>query len=215
MEETHRRTAEEARARIVRAERAPSWFREALLAIPVAERDAWLDAALGLAGIPDDGPELPRGCVPYLPCPVADLLHVVDRTPIGASDVVVDVGSGAGRAATAIHLLTGATVVGVDIQTGMVDASRALARRLGLTGVSFTLGDAAALAASVDAATVFFLYCPFGGDRLAELLARLEPLARVRPIRVACVDLPLPPRDWLEPDGAPPGSVRIHRSAPR
>jgi SAM-dependent methyltransferase len=215
VEEALWRSADGARERIARGARPPAWFRDALLAIPAADRDAWLDATLGLAEIPDDGPELPRGCVPYLPCPVADLLRVVERTPIGAADVVVDVGSGVGRAAAAIHLLTGAPVVGLELQTRMVDASRALAARLGLAGISFELGDAAALAGSVDAATVFFLYCPFGGERLAELLARLEPVARVRPIRVACVDLPLPPCGWLEPDEAPPDGVQVHRSAPR
>lgn len=200
------------REQLERGEHEPSRFRDALLATPAVDRDAWLDVALGLGEVHDDGPELPRGGVPYLPCPVADLLHVVDRTPVRARDVFVDVGAGVGRAAALVHLLTGAAVVGVDIQTRMVAAARALSARLHLSDLRWIEGDAAELAGAVEAATVFFLYCPFGGERLARLLADLESLARTREIRLACVDLPLPPCPWLALEDAPRPGVEIHRS---
>ena len=60
--------------------------------------------------------------------------------------------------------------------------------------------------------SVFFLYCPFSGARLAEVLAALELLARTRPIRVCCVDLPLPPCAWLTPAAPPDGDLVIYRS---
>jgi len=40
--------------------------------------------------------------------------------------------------------------------------------------------------------SVFFLYRPFGGERLARVLGDLEHIARTRELRVCCIDLPLP-----------------------
>src|SRR5689334_22751801 len=90
----------------------PAAFRAALLDVPFLERDAWVDRVLGLNGPPEDGPELPNGCVPYLPCAVDVLLQAVKLAAIGPTDVFVDVGSGVGRAAAVVSLLTGARVIG-------------------------------------------------------------------------------------------------------
>jgi hypothetical protein len=59
---------------------------------------------------------------------------------------------------------------------------------------------------------VFFLYCPFSGARLDKLLTCLEPIAHTRPIRICCVDLPLPPRDWLTLASSPSPALAIYRA---
>lgn len=188
-------------------------LRSELSRIPPLQRDAWIDLALGLSELPDeDGPELPRGCVPYLPSSVDDLLRIVDHVPVRASDVFVDIGSGGGRAITFVHLLTGASAIGLEIQPRWVLASRALASRLRISRVSTIEGDAAMDAGCVAIGTIFFLYCPFSGDRLAKVLDLLEPIARTRTIHVCSVDLPLPPRHWLTLDASPRTGLDIHRS---
>jgi SAM-dependent methyltransferase len=185
----------------------PPLFRAALTRLPPAARDAWVDRVLGLGPPPADGAELPTGCVPYLPCPVDALVRLVERAPVRASDLFVDVGSGVGRAAAVVHLLSGAQVVGVEVQPALVAASRALTARLGLRRISFVQGDAGEPTDAWADASVFLLYCPFSGARLVKLLANLEPVARTRPIRVCCVDLPLPPCSWLEQ--TPPASLDL------
>jgi len=50
-------------------------IRQALTQVPPSDRDAWLDRVLELHEIPDDSPDLPRGCVPYLPCPSIPCSH--------------------------------------------------------------------------------------------------------------------------------------------
>jgi hypothetical protein len=179
----------------------PATFRAALVAVPPTSRDAWLDLAFGLDDPPADGPALPRNCVPYLPCPVGALLQMIERAPVRASDVFVDVGSGPGRAALLVHLLTGASAIGIEIQPALVAAGRELARRM------CTL-----VASSITSGSVFFLYCPFSGERLSRWLDELEPIATARRITIGTVDLPLPPRPWLAVD---PGadSLAIYRSA--
>jgi SAM-dependent methyltransferase len=188
-------------------------LRAALLEVPPAQRDAWVDRLLGLGEWPDDGPELPRGCVPYMPCAVDRLLQVIDRVPVRASDVFVDVGAGVGRAGALVHLLTGAAVIGLEVQPHLVREARALAARLSVERLVFVEGDALALTGYIAIGTVFFFYCPFSGDRLARVLRELEWIARTRAIRVCCVDTPLPPCDWLLPQGSSDDDVAIYHSA--
>jgi SAM-dependent methyltransferase len=197
VEKRFRGSAENARDRIVSGLHDPSSFRAALVDVPATERDAWLDLVLGLDELPDDGPALPPGGVPYLPSSVDVLLRAIDASGLRASDVFVDVGSGPGRAAACVHLLTGATAIGLEIQPALVRAARDLTSRLHLSRVSLLEGDAATLAGAMTSGSVFFLYCPFSGDRLATLLDHLEPLARTKALRLCCVNLPLPPRAWL------------------
>lgn len=187
-------------------------LRATLGAVAPLDRDAWLDLALGLGPPPDDGPELARDGVPYLPCPVDAVVRAIDDAAIGPADVLVDVGAGVGRAAALVNLLSGARVVGVEVQPALVAAARALAARLRLARVAFIEGDAAELPEPARAGSVFFLYCPFGGERLTRLLGHLEAIARARDVRVCCVDLPLPPRPWLAPTLAAPRDLQIYRS---
>jgi hypothetical protein len=171
-----------------------------------------VDAVLGLDELPDDGPDLPRECVPYLPCPVDALLRTVDKASVGPSDVFVDVGSGVGRAAATVHLLTGAAAIGLEIQRNLVCASRDLAARLPGCRMATIEGDASTTAGFVTVGTVFFLYCPFSGRRLLRLLAALEPIARTRPLRICCVDVPLPTLPWLVADPQCDGDLGIYRT---
>jgi hypothetical protein len=212
MDEDQRENAEQVRSLIERGQHDPPTFRAALLSVPPTERDAWLDVVLGLGEIPDDGPELPRGCVPYLPCPVDALLRMVEQASVRASDVFVDVGSGLARAAVLVHLLTGAAAIGLEVQPALVHAAGDLATRLLLSRVSSVEGDAVKLARFITVGSVFFLYCPFSGDRLAMVLADLELIARTRMIRVCCVDLPLPPCPWLTLEPQLSGDLAIYRS---
>lgn len=176
--------------------------------MPKLERDAWFDAVLGLdavGGVLEDGPELPRGCVPYLPSPVDALIRCVDAAAIRASDVVVDVGAGLGRAAAFLRLSSGASVVGVEIQRALLREARGMVQRVGLSRVTFLEGDGVAAIGEVGearAGTVFFLYCPFSGERLERLLDGIEGAAREgaatsREIRVCALDVVLPARRWL------------------
>lgn len=210
MDECHERSADDFRRRIEIGAHDRLAFRAALLAVPRDTRDAWLDRVLDIGAHPDDGPELPRGCVPYLPCGVDALLDVIDGAEIGPTDVFVDVGSGIGRAMALVHLLTGAAGIGIEIQSELVRRARDVSRLVS-PSISNVHGDATELAGYMMIGSVFFLYCPFSGERLSKVLADLEAIARTRPIRVCCVDLPLPACEWLAPQH---GSATIYRSAP-
>jgi SAM-dependent methyltransferase len=212
MEARHLRSAEAARRSIEAGLHDPSAFRAALLAVPADERDTWADLVLGLEDLPPDGPALPAGGVPYLPCSVEVLLQMVDEARVESKDVFVDVGAGPGRAMALVHLLTGAGAIGLEIQPELVRTAHDLMARLGLSRVRCIEGDAATVAASIVVGSVFFFNCPFSGARLAKVLDDLEPLARTRPLRLGCVHLPLPPRPWLTRAPGRGRELEIYRS---
>lgn len=199
---------------IVQGALGPAGFRRALARVAPEARDAWLDRLLGLEELPADGPALPAGCVPYLPCSVEVVTRALELARVGAGDVFVDVGSGIGRTTILAHLWTGAAAVGIEIQPALVRTARAIAGGLGLERVTTLEGDATERVRELEHGTVLFLYCPFGADRVARTLDAIEPLALTRPLRLCAVDLPLPPRPWLtaEPTSVP--GLTIHRSTP-
>jgi SAM-dependent methyltransferase len=212
VDQTHRDSAERMRGLLSSTEATPALFRAVLTTVPPTARDAWVDLVFGLDELPDDGPELPRGCAPYLPCSVDALLRLVEHAEVQASDVFVDVGSGVGRAALLVHLLTGAAAIGVEIQPALVRASRDLSARLQVSRFSPVEGDAARLTGLITIGSIFFLYCPFSGERLEQLLDDLEAIARTRPIRICCVDLPLLARPWLTLASPPFVDLAVYRS---
>jgi SAM-dependent methyltransferase len=190
-------------------------FQEDLLRVAPRRRDAWVDEVLGVGDLPDDGGDLPRGCVPYLPSPVDAILRVVEGAAITAADVFVDVGSGLGRATMLVHLLTGAAAVGLEVQAALAAQAKKNAAALRLERVWTLHGDAADLVRRMAFGSVFFFYSPFGGERLMRVMDDLRPLAQVRPIRVCFVDMPPPELPWMTRDPLAPGepaSISICRT---
>ncbi len=209
-----RNSANLVRTLLVSSEVTPAIFRSKLEDIPPRDRDSWLDLLWDLDDVPDDDPELPRGCVPYLPCPVATVLEALQRANVTSNDVFVDVGSGTGRTALLANLLTGAGCIGLEIQPALVGAARGRASWLNLDRTRFLAGDAADLLRFITVGTVFFLYCPFGGDRVNRVLDDLEEIARTRQIRICCVHVPPLDRPWLVRLPSTSAGLEVYRSTP-
>jgi hypothetical protein len=79
--------------------------------------------------------------------------------------------------------------------------------------VSIVEGDAT-LAGRSMIGSVYFLYCPFSGERLTRLLADLEVIAHTRTIRVCCLDLPVLDCPWLALSARPSEGLEIYCSRP-
>jgi hypothetical protein len=169
---------------------------ERFLAVPPADRDPWLDELLGFPALPADAPNLPPGVVPYLPSGVEEILTMVREAPVGAGDVLIDLGSGLGRALILAHLISGARGHGVAIQAHLVAGARALCAELGLGQITFDHANAAEVALN---GSVFFLYAPCNGALLTRVLDRIQEVAERRPIVVGAVDFELRDVAWLKP----------------
>jgi ubiquinone/menaquinone biosynthesis C-methylase UbiE len=146
---------------------------------------------------------------------VASVLDAVEQAEVTCNDVFVDVGSGLGRAALLAHLKTGASCIGLEIQPTLVRIAQARADWLRLSRILFLQGDAAELVRFITTGTVFFLYCPFGGAHLRRFLDGLEDIARARPIRVCCLDMPPLEAPWLARLPTASSRVDVYRSTLR
>lgn len=119
----------------------------------------------------------------YQPTPARHLLDLLARLRLGEDDVLIDLGSGLGHVPLLAAACTPARCVGIEHEAAYVDSARACARALRLSRAEFVHADARV--AEFSAATVFYLYTPFSGDLLAQVLERVRALAAQRAIRVA------------------------------
>ncbi len=103
----------------------------------------------------------------------------------------------------------------MEIQPALAAQARAMTDGLRLSRVRTIEGDAAELTASLTMGTVFLLCCPFGGRRLTAALSALHTMSAARPIRIACVDMPLPPCNWLRQRPTPSPELEIYETVTR
>jgi len=144
------------------------------------------------------------GMVFYQPTPVRHILRMIRGSRLAADDVLVDLGSGLGHVPLLASVLTGARSIGIEIEPGYVSAARACVRSLRLRRVSFVQSDARI--ADLSAGSVFFLYTPFMGAILKNVLQRLRRESLSRPIRVCTFGpctLELAGAKWLRPMSRP------------
>jgi hypothetical protein len=136
----------------------------------------------------------------YQPTPARIVIQMRERTDFHPDDVFYDIGSGLGQVAILVHLLTGVRARGVEVEPSYCQFARRCAKRLNLSAVEFINVDARD--ADYSDGTIFFLYTPFEGQMLDQVLRRLEAESRKRAIRVytygPCT-LQVSQQTWLEP----------------
>lgn len=134
--------------------------------------------------LPDAGP-LPAEMVFYQPTPARHIVDGVARAEITADDVVLDLGSGLGHVPLLVHVLTGARCIGVEREGAYVEVAAGAARELGLSQVRFVEGDARE--ADFSGVDVFYLFTPFVGTVLRDVVTRIEAEATRRAVRVVAL----------------------------
>ncbi|TYZ07585.1 hypothetical protein FY528_14575 [Hymenobacter lutimineralis] len=97
-------------------------------------------------------------------------------------DILYDLGAGLGQVPLLVHLLSGATARGIEIEPSYCQHAQACAAALNLPQVQFQYADART--ADYADATAFYLFTPFTGSILQQVLARLRELAQQRPLRL-------------------------------
>ncbi len=118
----------------------------------------------------------------YQPTPVRHILRLIRASGLTADDVLVDLGSGLGHVSLVASMLAGARSVGVEVEAAYVASARECAESLNLAGAEFMHEDARAC--DLSSGTVFYLYSPFTGSMLAEVLERLREESTRRPITI-------------------------------
>lgn len=149
--------------------------------------------------------------VAYQPTPARAILSLIDRANLRPEDVFCDLGSGLGNVVLLVALLSGARARGIEFEPAHCEYAERCARRLNVPGVEFLHADARQ--APLGEGTVFFLYTPFRGALLAQVLERLRAEAMERPVRV-CTYGPCTAEvanaTWLAPAaGTAPGEYEV------
>ncbi|MET0255067.1 MAG: methyltransferase domain-containing protein, partial [Luteibacter sp.] len=164
-----------------------------------------LDEPLAEAG------PLPAEMVFYQPTPARHIVDGITRGAIGPGDVVLDLGSGLGHVPLLAHILTGARCHGVERDASYVNVATRAATGLGLSGVTFTEGDARD--AGFDGVDVFYLFTPFIGSVLRDVVAKIAAVAATRPVRIVALGpctRTFARQPWLRSDDTDPeASERI------
>jgi hypothetical protein len=120
--------------------------------------------------------------VPYQPTPVRHILHLIAAAMLAEDDVFVDLGSGLGHVPLLVSMITGAQSLGVEMQAAYVVSARECAQNLQLSRVLFIARDARD--ADLSRGTVFYLYSPFKGSILADVLGALRRESMHRSIKI-------------------------------
>jgi hypothetical protein len=151
-------------------------------------------------------PDLPRSpeMVPYQPTPARHTFHMIAATALVEDDVFVDLGSGLGHVPLLISMLTGAACFGIEVQAAYVASSRECAQDLNLNRVQFIAQDARE--ADLSKGSVFYLYSPFKGSILSEVVRGLRTQSAHRSIRLCslgpCTHI-IANETWLRARGLP------------
>lgn len=120
--------------------------------------------------------------VPYQPTPVRHILRLIAASLLSEDDVFVDLGSGLGHVPLLVSMLAGVRSVGIEVQAAYVASAQQCAESLRLSRVRFVAQDARA--ADLSRGTVFYLYSPFRGSILREVLSMLRRESMRRSIKI-------------------------------
>jgi hypothetical protein len=112
----------------------------------------------------------------------AHIFDLIGRTALTERDFLIDLGSGLGHVTLMASICTSANCTGIELEPSYVDCARKSARSLNLDNVRFIQGDARA--AGLSDGTVFYLYTPFIGAILRDVLNSLRHEAVRREIRI-------------------------------
>ncbi len=134
--------------------------------------------------------------VAYQPTPASIVLELVDTLSLGPRDVFFDIGSGLGQVVHLVSLLTGVRTTGIEVDPGLCSYAATIIQDLDLRDVTFVNADARD--ADYADGTVFYLFTPFTGTILTDVLARLRRQTGDRRIRV-CGYGPITPHLAREP----------------
>jgi hypothetical protein len=132
------------------------------------------------------------------PTPARVVLELVEKARLQPRDVFYDIGSGLGQVAILVHLLSEVRAKGVEFEPAYCDHARRCAKELNLSQVEFVNADARK--ADYSDGTAFFLYTPFEGGMLEQVLERLrgESSRGIRLYSYGPCTLQVARHSWLE-----------------
>jgi tRNA/tmRNA/rRNA uracil-C5-methylase (TrmA/RlmC/RlmD family) len=136
------------------------------------ETDIFLNNLLSSGAIPDETISRDPEMVFFQKTPARIILELISKAQLTSEDVFFDIGSGLGQANILVSLMTSATSIGIEFDPAFCRYAQEQAAVLNLDNVQFINTDARQ--ADYSKGTVFFMYTPFTGNMLQEVLGRIR-----------------------------------------
>ncbi|HZY40348.1 MAG TPA: class I SAM-dependent methyltransferase [Mucilaginibacter sp.] len=144
--------------------------------------DIFVNGLLLIEPVPDETLTRSPEMVFYQQTPVRVILELIEKASFKTGDAFYDLGSGLGHVPVLVNLLSGIRAKGVEFEPAYCNYATACAAELNLPGVQFINADARE--ANYSDGTAFFMYTPFEGQMLDEVLEKLWLESQNRPIRL-------------------------------
>jgi hypothetical protein len=144
--------------------------------------DIFINRLFSLQYMPEQSTALEPEMVFYQKTPARVIFELVKDGAFTKDDIFFDIGSGLGQVAMLVNLLADIRTVGVEFDPAFCKYSEECVAVLGLQNVTFINTDARG--ADYSLGTVFFMYTPFRGKMLQEVLDVLRRESLKREIRI-------------------------------
>ncbi|HTD40829.1 MAG TPA: hypothetical protein VK671_09430 [Mucilaginibacter sp.] len=144
--------------------------------------DVFINKLLSVEAVPNATIAAEPEMVFYQKTPARIILKMTDLAQLSKNDVFFDLGSGLGQVAMLVNLISGATARGIEYEPAYCDYAKACASQLNLSNVEFINTDARK--GDYSKGTVFFMYTPFEGSMLQDMMEILQKESQKRTIRI-------------------------------
>jgi SAM-dependent methyltransferase len=144
--------------------------------------DTFVNGLFSDRPLPAETKALMPDMVSFHKTPVRVVIELIRLAELGSDDVFFDIGSGLGQVVLLVKLITGASSRGIEYEPAYCAYASAMASRLRLADTEFINADARD--GDYSKGTVFFLYTPFEGRLLQDMLRLLRTASRDRAIRI-------------------------------
>jgi len=166
--------------------------------------DLLINGIFHVQDLPMESKEREPEMVFYQKTPARIIFELAEKAQFGETDVFYDLGSGLGQVPLLMHLLTGVMAKGIEFEPAFCQYAQDCASTLNLKSVEFINADARSML--YNDGTVFFMYTPFVGSMMQEMLNILREESKQRRIRIftygPCTE-EVAKQKWLIPVGQP------------
>jgi SAM-dependent methyltransferase len=144
--------------------------------------DYFIDAILGYDLAKIRRPRYEDEMVHLERTPAGAVLEMLDRVELSEASLFIDLGSGLGHVIFLVALLAGIRVVGIEIEAAYYQESLRVQQQLGLPTIELIHKDVRGV--DLERGTVFFLFTPFTGSIMTDVLRKLSDVGKRKPITV-------------------------------
>ena len=144
--------------------------------------DIFVNGLVHFQMMPRQAKDLEPEMVFYQKTPARIVFELVERLHFNEDDVFFDLGSGLGQVAILVNLLTCVTTKGIEFDPAFCNYANDCATELKLSNACFINADAREV--DYTDGTVFFMFTPFKGEILQDVLAILKRESLSRKIKI-------------------------------